>query len=104
MTARLDAAAQYGVVAVRHPAGDGSVSWLTYGTFGTVIDTIWAAAAGRAPVRRPPRTMSRHSDRQADRRAIATVGTPCPPSPRMRGPSSTPTPPPTSPAERRAHK
>jgi len=60
------------VVAVRHPAGEGSVSWLTYWTPGIVIETVRAAAAGWLPMASPPRTTSAQSARHAKRRIFST--------------------------------
>jgi hypothetical protein len=83
MTDRLEAAAQYGVVAVRQPKGDGSVSWLTYWTPGTVIDTVSAAAAGWVPAIIPPRITSAQTAKQADRRRYVTGLAPSLSLPRM---------------------
>src|SRR5579859_153555 len=72
ITARLEAAAQYGVVGVPHPAGEGSVSWLTYSTPGTVIDTIWAPAAGVAASMRVETVVSAQNARHSARRTLPT--------------------------------
>ena len=83
ITDRLEAAAQYGVVVVRQPAGEGSVSWLTYWTPGTVIDTVSAAAAGWLPAISPVRITSVQTAKQANRRRYVTGLAPSLCQPRM---------------------